>query len=98
MCRDLRPDTRQIALGLLIGLRGGNPARQQLRLALEFAVLEILQRPQIIQRGDRFLVVETGEQIARLTVLPSHLQRSTMRPRTRGLERDQVSGSTAPVA
>ena len=81
-----------------IGLRGRNPARQQLRLAIEFAMLKFLQRPQIIQCGKCFLVIETGKQIAFLTVLPSHLQRSTMRPRTSGVERDQVSGSTAPVA
>ena len=48
----------------LIGLRGRDPARQQLRLAVEFAVLELLQRAQIVQRRQRFLVVETREKIA----------------------------------
>ena len=57
------PDAHQIAFRLLIGLRGRNPAGEQLGLAIEFAVLKVFQRPQVIQRGYRFFIVETGEQI-----------------------------------
>jgi hypothetical protein len=47
-----------------------------LRLALEFAVLEILQCPQIVQGGDGLLVVEACKQIAafdRLALTPTTL-------------------------
>ena len=63
LCCDLRPDARQIAFRLLIGLRGRNPAGEQLGLAIEFAMLEVFQRPQVIQRGNRFFIVETGKKI-----------------------------------
>ena len=53
----------KIAFRLLIGLRGRNPAGEQLRLTIKFAVLKVFQRPQVIQRGYRFFIVETGEQI-----------------------------------
>jgi hypothetical protein len=37
-----------------------------LRLAVEFALLKILQRMQVVQRRQRFLVVKTGQEIAAL--------------------------------
>jgi hypothetical protein len=85
--------------GALTGLRGRGAAGKQSRLPVEFAVLEVLLGVQIVQRRQRFLVVEARQDVAGLDRLAlAQRQRSTIRPRTSGVVRAQVSGSTAPVA